>query len=68
MILIGLMMTKTEQAIALLRDDNLVWSTDFERIRPQLADLFERSLDYQFGELEPEIGDLAIKLVRTKGN
>jgi hypothetical protein len=60
------MMTETEQAIALLRDDNLVWSSDFERIRPQLADLFKRSLDYEFGELEPEIGDLAIKLVRTE--
>lgn len=59
-------MSEIFDAIALLKDKNLVWSSDFEAIRPQLADLFARSLDYEFGELEPEIGDLAIKLVRTE--
>lgn len=60
------MMSEIFEAIALLKDKNLVWSSDFEAIRPQLTDLLARSLDYEFGELEPEIGDLALKLIRTE--
>jgi hypothetical protein len=64
------MMIEIEQAVALLRDDNLVWSSDFEAMRKSLADLLEKASDIDFAvaSLEPEIGDLAIKLLNERGN
>ena len=54
------------QAILLLKDDNLVWSSDFEGIRTHLAGLLERALQNEYHYLEPEIGDLALKLIRER--
>lgn len=56
------------RAIMLLRDDNLVWSSDFELIRKNLAGLLARALQTEYHYLEPEIGDLALNLIREREN
>jgi hypothetical protein len=53
-------------AIALLKDENLVWSSDMECIRRNLAALMERIMQVEWHFVEPEIGDLALNLVRDK--
>jgi cell division septal protein FtsQ len=53
------------QAINLLKDDNLVWSNDLEAIRRNLALLLERIMQVEWHYLEPEIGDLALNLIRA---
>jgi hypothetical protein len=52
------------EAINLLKDDNLVWSNDLEAIRRNLAGLLERAMQVEWHYLEPEIGDLALNLIR----
>lgn len=52
------------EAIALLNDDNLVWSEDFEAIRKNLALLMAKVWEMEYAGLEPEIGDIALNLVR----
>lgn len=54
------------RAILLLRDENLVWSSDFELIRRNLAGLLAKALQTEYHYLEPEIGDLALNLVRER--
>jgi regulator of replication initiation timing len=55
-------------AILLLKDENLVWSSDLEAIRRNLARLLERIMQVEWHYLEPEIGDLALNLIReTEG-
>jgi len=51
-------------AILLLKDENLVWSSDLEAIRRNLARLMERIMQVEWHYLEPEIGDLALNLIR----
>jgi hypothetical protein len=51
-------------ALQLLNDDNLVWSDDFESIRKNLALLMAKAWEMEYAGLEPEIGDLALNLVR----
>jgi regulator of replication initiation timing len=52
------------EAINLLKDENLVWSSDLEAIRRNLAGLMERIMQVEWHYLEPEIGDLALNLIR----
>jgi len=52
------------EAINLLKDENLVWSSDLEAIRRNLARLLERIMQVEWHYLEPEIGDLALNLIR----
>jgi len=52
------------RAIELLEDKNLVWSNDFESIRKHLADLLAKAARIEYAVLEPEIGDLALQLIR----
>jgi regulator of replication initiation timing len=54
-------------AILLLKDENLVWSSDLEAIRRNLARLMERIMQVEWHYLEPEIGDLALNLIREEG-
>jgi hypothetical protein len=54
------------RAIMLLKDDNLVWSADFESIRKNLAGLLARAIQTEYYYLEPEIGDLALNLIRER--
>jgi hypothetical protein len=51
-------------ALELLNDENLVWSDDFEGIRKNLASLMAKAWEMEYAGLEPEIGDLALNLVR----
>jgi len=52
------------QALELLKDDNLVWSDDFESIRKNLCLLIAKIWEMEYHSLEPEVGDLALNLVR----
>jgi hypothetical protein len=52
------------KALELLDDDNLVWSDDFESIRKNLSLLMAKAWEMEYAGLEPEIGDLALNLVR----
>jgi hypothetical protein len=52
------------KALQLLQDDNLVWSDDFESIRKNLALLMAKAWEMEYAGLEPELGDLALNLVR----
>jgi hypothetical protein len=52
------------QALELLNDDKLVWSDDFESIRKNLALLMAKAWEMEYAGLEPELGDLALNLVR----
>lgn len=57
-------MEEFSKALALLKDDNLVWSSDFEAIRKNLALLMEKAWELEYAVMEPEIGDLALNLIR----
>ena len=57
-------MEEFSKALELLNDDNLVWSHDFELIRKNLALLLAKAWEMEYSGLEPEIGDLALNLVR----
>ena len=52
------------KALALLDDKNLVWSEDFESIRKNLARLMAKAWEMEYHSLEPELGDIALNLVR----
>jgi hypothetical protein len=52
------------RALELLNDENLVWSDDFESIRKNLALLMAKAWELEYAVMEPEIGDLALNLVR----
>ena len=53
------------EAMRLLLDDNLVWSPDFEEIRPALGSLFLKAMSVpQLAEL---ITALAVRIVKTYG-
>ena len=57
-------MEEFSQALELLNDDKLVWSDDFESIRKNLALLMAKAWEMEYAGLEPELGDLALNLVR----
>jgi hypothetical protein len=51
-------------ALKLLNDPNLVWSDDFESIRKNLALVMAKAWELEYAVMEPEIGDLALNLIR----
>jgi regulator of replication initiation timing len=51
-------------AILLLKNDEREWSSELEAIRRNLARLLERVMQVEWHYLEPEIGDLALNLIR----
>jgi regulator of replication initiation timing len=51
-------------AIQLLKDDEREWSSELEAIRRNLARLLERIMQVEWHYLEPEIGDLALNLLK----
>ncbi len=57
-------MEEFSDALKLLQDENLVWSEDFESIRKNLALLMAKAWEMEYAGLEPELGDLALNLVR----
>ena len=57
-------MEEFSEALELLNDENLVWSEDFELIRKNLARLMAKAWEMEYAGLEPELGDIALNLVR----
>lgn len=53
------------EAMRLLVDSNLVWSQDFEAVRPALASLFLKAL--QKPELTEALTSLATRIVKAHG-
>ncbi len=53
------------EAMRLLMDDNLVWSADFEEIRPALGSLFLRAMSVP--ELAQLLTTLAVRIIKTHG-
>lgn len=53
------------EAMRLLMDDNLVWSNDFEEIRPALGSLFLKAMSVP--ELAEILTALAVRIVKTYG-
>lgn len=51
-------------ALKLLNDSNLVWSEDSESIRKNVALLMAKAWEMEYAGLEPELGNLALNLVR----
>jgi hypothetical protein len=49
----------------LLMDDNLVWSNDFEEIRPALGSLFLKAMSVP--QLAEILTTLAVRIVKTYG-
>lgn len=52
------------EAINLLKDENLIWSADFDTIRLDLANVLLKAIQVEYHYLEPEISTIALKLVR----
>lgn len=50
------------QSVALLRDNNLVWSEDFETLRQPLADLLDKIRQLPTHSLDDELDELAAAL------
>lgn len=59
---------KMLDAIELLTDENLVWSSDFEAIRLDLAKLLERLLPVKWHNITPEIDTLCLNLIGEREN
>jgi hypothetical protein len=53
------------EAMRLLMDDNLVWSNDFEEIRPALGSLFLKAMSVP--QLAEIVTALAVRIVKTHG-
>lgn len=53
------------EAMRLLVDSNLVWSADFEHIRPSLCALFMKALERP--ELTETLTTLAARIVKAHG-
>jgi regulator of replication initiation timing len=51
-------------AILLLKDDEREWTSELDAIRRNLAGLMERIMQVEWHYLEPEIGDLALNLLK----
>jgi hypothetical protein len=53
------------EAMKLLIDDNLVWSPDFENIRPALGSLFLKAIGYP--ELSKSLTTIAVRIIKEHG-
>ena len=53
------------EAMRLLIDPNLVWSADFEQIRPAMSALFMKAITVP--ELSQHVTNLAVKVVVAHG-
>lgn len=54
------------EAVALLRDDGLVWSPDFETIRLALADLLDAIGRLPTHQLDDQLDELMSRLLRVE--
>jgi hypothetical protein len=53
------------EAMRLLMDDNLVWSADFEDIRPALGSLFLKAMAAP--QLSESLTTLAVRIIKNHG-
>ena len=53
------------EAMRLLMDDNLVWSADFEEIRPALGSLFLKAMAAP--QLSESLTTLAVRIIKSHG-
>ena len=53
------------EAMRLLMDDNLVWSADFEDIRPALGSLFLKAMAAP--SLAESLTTLAVRIIKNHG-
>jgi hypothetical protein len=53
------------EAMRLLMDDNLVWSSDFENVRPALGSLFLKAMAAP--QLSESLTTLAVRIIKTHG-
>jgi hypothetical protein len=53
------------EAMRLLMDDNLVWSQDFEDIRPALGSLFLKAMAAP--QLSESLTTLAVRIIKNHG-
>jgi hypothetical protein len=53
------------EAMRLLMDDNLVWSQDFEDIRPALGSLFLKAMATP--SLSESLTTLAVRIIKNHG-
>ena len=53
------------EAMGLLMDDNLVWSQDFEDIRPALGSLFLKAMAAP--QLSESLTTLAVRIIKNHG-
>ena len=53
------------EAMRLLMDDNLVWSPDFEEIRPALGSLFLKAMAAP--ALSESLTTLAVRIIKSHG-
>ena len=53
------------ETMRLLMDDNLVWSSDFENIRPALGSLFLKAMAAP--ALSESLTTLAVRIIKTHG-
>jgi hypothetical protein len=53
------------EAMRLLMDDNLVWSPDFEEIRPALGSLFLKAMAAPL--LSESLTTLAVRIIKSHG-
>jgi hypothetical protein len=60
------MKTRIEKAIKLLKDDNLVWSNDFNQIRKPLAELLDVATQWEYHHIESQLDTLLDSLLSEK--
>jgi hypothetical protein len=53
------------EAMRLLMDDNLVWSADFEEVRPALGSLFLKAMAAP--SLSESLTTLAVRIIKSHG-
>jgi hypothetical protein len=53
------------EAMRLLMDDNLVWSNDFENIRPSLGSVFLKAMAAP--SLSESLTTLAVRIIKSHG-
>lgn len=53
------------EAMRLLMDDNLVWSPDFEEVRPALGSLFLKAMAAP--SLSESLTTLAVRIIKSHG-
>lgn len=60
------MTQQIDKAIRLLRDDNLIWDSDFEIIRHELANLLDVATQFEYRHIEDQVDAIVSVLVKEE--